>query len=347
MSKMRRGRTDDSFFTDSHPSFAILLPMSLAMMGAYGEDGTALILIARQEHSLATEINASRDLRVVAFSANGEHLLSGGRDQNVQVWRVQDGRRVATIQAVGILCLAVSKNGKWMAGGTLWGEVFIWDAETHERVWKHREDTWPMEACMEAVDFSPDSTKLVSGSRNCTATLWDLASGEKMWTFHHGPKEVIAAKFSSDGDRIATATYKGSVRVRDSSNGQLLVDIPVMVPSLYNNGLRWFDNHIFVVYGSTIKQLDASTGSMVYEWSVPQSNFNSCIAIPIHGKFMAYSTNHSVTFWDTSTHLQIGLVEHTEDICSIALSPDNSSLAVGGENGTIIIKGLHHSIVST
>ena len=52
-------------------------------------------------------------------------------------------------------------------------------------------------------------------------------------------------------------------------------------------------------------------------------------------------------FWDTSTHLQINLVEHTEGIRSFALSPDNRSLAIGGRYGTIIAGGLSHIIVST
>ena len=278
----------------------------------------------------------------MTFSANGEYLLSSGLSQNVRVWRVQDGQRVATIKANDVYCLAVSKNGKWIAGG-MWDapEVSVWDAKMHETVWKHREDYGDIYA----VDFSPDSTTLVSGSWNHTATIWDVARGNKIHTLQH-KRPVIAAKFSSDGYRIATATYEGSVRVWDNF-GQLLVDIPVTVTSSYNAGLQWFNNRIFVVSGSTIKQLRASTGSTVSEWPVPNSNSDSCIGIPRHGKFIACSTGRSVTFWDTSTHLQIGLVKHTENIRSFALSPDIRSLAIGGCYGTITTEGLSYIIVST
>ena len=258
------------------------------------------------------------------------------------MWRVQDGQRVATIEAKNVVCLAVSKNEKWIAGGISWGEVFVWDAETYKRVWKQERDYGDINA----VDFSPDSTKLVSGSWNRTATIWDVACGEKLRTLRH-KQGLIAAKFSSNSRQIATATYKGSVQVWDSNNGQLLVDIPVTVTSSYNNGLLWFNDHVLVVSGGKIKQLDASTGSTVYEWPVPNSDVHSCIAVPRHGQFIACSTSRSVTFWDTSTHLQIGLVEHTEYICSIAPSPDNWSLAIGGCYGTIISEGLSHITVST
>ena len=209
-----------------------------------------MILIAGQERSSAIEINASYDLRAVTFSANGEHLLSSGLIQNVEMWRVQDGRRVATMEARQALCFAVSKNGKWIAGGT-WCGMFVWDAETDETVWEHTGDAYDI------VDFSPDPTKLVSGSSNLTATIWDIASAEEIRTLEH-EQRLRAAKFSSDGNEIATAT-RYSVQVWDSKDGHLLVDIPVMVTSLYNNGLLWFNDHIFVVSGSTIKQLDAST----------------------------------------------------------------------------------------
>ena len=301
-----------------------------------------MILIVGQERSLPIKINARKGLRAVTFSANGEQLLSGGRDKNIEVWRMEDGRRVGTIEAEDdVLCLAVSKNGKWIAGVLLWGEVLVWDTETYKTVWKRRENLY-----VNAVDFSPDSTKLVSGSLNRTATIWDVASGEKIRTLPH-KQRLIAAKFSSNGDRIATATYNGSIQVWDSVNGHLLVDIPITVTSWYNNGLLWINNHILVVSGNTIKQLDASTGSTVYEWPVPNSDFDSCIAIPRHGKFIACSTSRSVTFWDTSTHLQIGLVKHTENIRSIAPSPDSRSLAIGGYHGTIVTERLSHIIVST
>ena len=303
--------------------------------------GAALMLTAGQERSLAIKINASGYLRALTFSANGEHLLSGGENQNVQVWRVQDGLRAATIEAKNVLCLAVSKNGKWIAGGKLLGEVFLWDAETYETVSKHKEEDSDGIRRSEifAVDFSPDSTKLVSGSWNHhTATMWDVASGKKIRTLQH-KRGVRAAKFSSDGDRLATATG-GSVQVWNSKDGHLLVDIPVTVTPQSNDGLRWFNKHIFVVSDNAIKQLDSSTGSTVSEWPVPNSDFRSCIAISRHGKFIAFSTGRSVTFWDMSTHLQIGLVEHTEVIRSIALSPDDRSLAIGGKNGTITIKSL-------
>ena len=194
---------------------------------------------------------------------------------------------------------------------------------------------------VQGVDFSPDSTKLVSASQNGTATIWSVANGEKVQVLQHESHvDVIAARYSLDGDRIATATRGSSVQVWDSANGQLLVVIPVTVTPSFNNGLRWFNDHLLVVSDKRFKQLDASTGSIVSEWSVPGSDIFSCIALPTHGKFIAYSANRTVTLWDPLTHSQLGLIEHSEDVYSVALSSDDDLLAIGGKYGKIVIESL-------
>ena len=302
--------------------------------------------MAGQEHSLLVKINTNKGLRAVTFSADGEYLLSSGLNQNVGVWRVQDGQQVATMQAEGVKCLAVSKDGKWIAGGTWYGDVFLWNARTYETVWKHERDWLGYDSDIRGVDFSPDSTKLVSASLNYTATIWHVASGKQAQTLRHDDW-VIATRYSLDGDRIATATYNGSVQVWNSNDGYLLVDIPVMVTSLCNNGILWFNDYLYVVSSSEIKELDPSTGSIITEWPIPGDKICCPIAIPEHGTFIAYSTGQTLTLWDVVSHTQLGLVEHHGDINSITLSPGNRFYAIGREDGTIITAGLSHILVST
>ena len=127
----------------------------------------ALTLIIRQEHrDTPIEINVGSEVRGVTFSANGEYLLSGG-EGGVRVWRVEDGTQVARIETKTVSSLTVSKDGRRIAAGTYWGSVFVWDAETHEQVFKYKEDSH----AIRGVNLSPDSTQLVSASDNGTAVI--------------------------------------------------------------------------------------------------------------------------------------------------------------------------------
>ena len=283
-----------------------------------------------QERSSLIGIDANSQIRAVTFGANGEYVVSGGK--YLGIWRVDDGTELATIQEPYVRCITVSKDGRWVAAGT-YKEVIVWDAMTHEKVFTHED------AYVNGVDFSPDSTRLVTGSLNNTASVWDLQARQRVLGPLSHPDVVIAAKYSAQGTRIATAT-PNSVRVWDSNDGRLLVDIPVNVPPWYNTGLLWSSQHLFIVSDSRIKQFDPSTGLEISDWQVPDSNDSSCIALAQHGEFIAYATNRTVTVWDTSTHSQIGLIEHPQEIRSIAISPDGRFLAIGGEGGKITINSL-------
>lgn len=301
------------------------------------------MLTGGQERSPCIEINGSSGLQTALFSANGKHILCGGQNQHhVGVWRVQDGKLLGKLEAEDVLCSAVSKNGCWLAAGTYYGYLFVWDAKSYNRVWKlkHGKDYGEIHG----VDFSPDSSRLVVASSDRTATIWSVTIRKQVQILQHkGP--VIAAKFSPQGELIATASGE-TVQIWDSSDGRLLQEIQVKVAPQYNNGLVWFDYHLYVVSGNTIKQLDTSS-SIVSEWLVPDSNSFSCIALPSTGDFIAYSTGPTVTLWDLLTHSQIGLIQHHEDVCSIAFSPDDCSLAIGATDGKTNIENLSRTGVST
>jgi WD40 repeat protein len=288
---------------------------------------------AGQERSLITEIDTNNEIRAVTFTANGEHLVSGGTE-GVRVWRVKDGTQVASMQVGFVRCLAVSKDGRWIAAGT-YKEVVVWDAETYEHVFAN------VEAYLNGVDFSPDSTRLVTGSLNNTVSVWNIAARQRVLGPLQHPDIVIAAKYAPDGTQIATAT-PDCVRVYDTNDGGLLLNIPVKVPPWYNTGLLWSTHCLFVVSDSTIKQIDVSAPSEISEWQVPDSNDSSCIALPQHGGYIAYATKRTVTLWDMSTRSQLGFIEHPQDIRSIVLSPDNLFLVIAGESGKITINCLAH-----
>ena len=296
-------------------------------VGAYRSDGTALILSEK----------------AVVFSANGEHVVSSD-GTGVQVGRVEDGKEIATMKAVDVLCLAVSTDGKWIAAGTR-HDVIVWDATTYEQVFEHTEGDW-----VNAIDFSPDSTQLVSTSAEYTATVWDILTGKQIQTLSHEEVGWVRAanlKYSPGGERIATAA-PCSVLVWDSRDGRLLVNVPVAVTPKFNTGLLWSPNHhLFVLSKDKIKQFDASTGSPVSEWSVPKDDYYACIALPRDGEFIAYSTNYEVTFWDVSTHTQQGLVQHAQHIRTIAFSPGSQFLAIGSLGGETSIESLSCVFVCT
>ena len=308
------------------------------------------------------EINGSTQaIRLVVFAEDGKQVLSGGDEGMLRRWRVDDGQEVGEpIRAEGaeIFAAAVSPDGKWLVAGLRRlssndgkTSLRIWDTRTHTKVLDIKGHTGT--DTVFAVDVSPDSTKLVAGSTDKTACIWNITTGQRLVGPLQHENWVVAVRFSPNGDRIATATTAEngedektaeSIRIYDSENGQRLVlfDIPLMVAHMITS-LAWTSDgcQLFAASYSQVKHFDTSSGSLLKKWLVPGGGWLGSVVLSRNQKFAVVVASKSLSFWDTSTYQQIGtVIEHTSDVWWIALSPNDDQVATGEGNGKVTLRNL-------
>ncbi|KIJ94466.1 hypothetical protein K443DRAFT_12099 [Laccaria amethystina LaAM-08-1] len=179
----------------------------------------------------------------VAFSPNGTRIVSGSGDTTVRIWDAE------TSSPVGeplrghddwVSSVAFSPNGRRIVSGWGNGTVRIWDVETgspvgvplrgHEyqtvRIWDaetgspvgeslrgHVGSVW-------SVAFSPEGTRIVSGSADRTVRIWDAETGSPVGQPSEGHNQVVnSVAFSPDGTHIISASDDRTVRIWDAETG--------------------------------------------------------------------------------------------------------------------------------
>ena len=70
------------------------------------------------------------------------------------------------------------------------------------------------------VGFSPDSRRLVTGSWDRTARVWEVGTGRELFALEGHTDLVNSATFSPDGLWMATSSNDQSVRIWNAANGQ-------------------------------------------------------------------------------------------------------------------------------
>jgi WD40 repeat protein len=71
------------------------------------------------------------------------------------------------------------------------------------------------------VAFSPDGTRVATASDDCSARVFDAATGAQLARLDH-QGAVNGVAFSPDGTRVATASDDFSARVFDAATGAQL-----------------------------------------------------------------------------------------------------------------------------
>ena len=106
-----------------------------------------------------------------------------------------------------------------------------------------------------SVAFSPDGSRIVSGSTNGTLRVWDVATGEELAELKGHEMYVTSVAFSPDGSRIVSSG-DNTVRVWDAATGEELA-------VLEGHGM-YLTSVAFSPDGSRI--VSGSTGGTVFVW---------------------------------------------------------------------------------
>lgn len=155
------------------------------------------------EGALIQDLSAHPNwVTTVAYSPDGQFLVSGGSDDKVRVWD-RTGKLLFTCadHKGDVTQVKVSPDSKWIISSGKDDVIKIWNAQNgllERSLLGHKGD-------VNAVDVSPDGFRLVSGSADKTCKIWELQSGQLLSTF--GVPEngsVTAVAWSPNGDRIAT-----------------------------------------------------------------------------------------------------------------------------------------------
>ena len=67
--------------------------------------------------------------------------------------------------------------------------------------------------------FSPDGQRIVTGSADQTAKVWDAASGGELLTLKGHSAAIWSVAFSPDGQRIVTGSWDQTAKVWEVATG--------------------------------------------------------------------------------------------------------------------------------
>ena len=187
-----------------------------------------------------------------------------------------------------------------------------------------------------AAAFSPDGRRIVTGSNDSTAIVWDAASGKELLTLKGHLSGVNSVAYSPDGRRIVTGSQDSTAKVWEAATGRELLTLKG-----HGAGVRsvaWSRDGGRIVTGSedrSAKVWDAATGKELLTLKGHSDLVSSAAFSPDGQRIATAGKDATAKVWDAASGQELFTLKgHTAWINSVAFSPDGQRIVTGSADGT-------------
>jgi WD40 repeat protein len=154
----------------------------------------------------------------VAFSPDGERVVTGGEDGTVRLWRCRVGSLIRTIRAhtKPVAAAQFSHDCEHLFSAGADRALKVWRVSDGKFLGKFGALVRSHRRGITSLSLSPDGFRIVTGGADNAVKLWDIESRRKVRTHPKCHKsKVLAACYSRDGTLVATGGDSGEVRLID------------------------------------------------------------------------------------------------------------------------------------
>ena len=146
--------------------------------------------------SLVTFNSHGQPVFGVGFSADGNQVITSGRDKNIRVWNTKDAKQVRAIGGFGdeVFRVVVAKDGKvYSSSADKTARIHtVGDGKQIRSLAGHKDWVY-------SVAVTPDSKLIATGSYDGEIRIWNAADGKGTVTFvaapgYKAPQTTAAAK---------------------------------------------------------------------------------------------------------------------------------------------------------
>ena len=320
----------------------LLIVSSLSLLPCFAQDVSQWSLPEGAEARIGKGI-----IKSIAYSPDGSQLAVGA-STGIWIYDAATGEELALLGGhTGVITsIAYSRDGKMLTSAHSADEkdghaqyyAALWDTETGTLIKTLSHERRGYTVPINSIAFSPDGTRIAVGD-NEGGLLWDVVTSTLISTLHHN-SDIASVRFSPDGSTIAgghSGIHRAPLVLWDGATGAFKKALHPTERGIRN--VAYSPDGTILACATTDGRVilwDVAAGLAIDTFVVFEGNTPNVVAYSPDGKTIAVAAARKVSIWDAATgrrrHFLSG---HIDSIRSIAYSPDSSTVATGGDDGTV------------
>jgi WD40 repeat protein len=297
-------------------------------------------VISDSSHFFYREIQGhTEEVSAVAFSPDGQRILTGSDDNQVKLWDLQSNLlQKFQGHSDGVKAVSFSPDGQRILTGCKDGTAKLWDLKGNvlKNFQGHSDG-------VTSVSFSPDEQRILTGSYDNMAKLWDL-QGNVLQEFQGHSDCITSVSFSPNGQNILTGSLDGTARLWDLQ-GNVLQEF--QGHSDFVQTVTFSPDGQTVLTGSfddTVKLWDLQ-GNLLQNFQV-RSNFVQAVTFSPDGQtILTGGGDGAAKLWDLQGNVLKKFQGHSDVVSSVSFSSDGQTILTGSSDNTVKLWDLQSNLL--
>ena len=165
----------------------------------------------------------------LAFDRTGKKLYASNNDGTISEWYGGKETRVVKAHDAGAYQIRFNHDYSLLASSGYDGFVKIWDTSNWHEIRRMSITSAPSNFVTQGFAFSHDGKLLASGSIGMNqdqsayvyvhAEVWNVATGQKLWTFEGQKFDINGLTFTNDDKLLLTGSVDQTIKFRDLKTG--------------------------------------------------------------------------------------------------------------------------------
>ncbi|MFN0020720.1 MAG: WD40 repeat domain-containing protein [Pirellulaceae bacterium] len=271
----------------------------------------------------------------LAFTPDGDYLVSSSRDRLAKIWKLEDCSVVARLEDhdKDVSDIAISPNGKRLVTASQDKSVRFWSLPDGELIGTLAGP----EAAINTVSFSFDSTKLAVGAADGRVHLWRVGEPAPL-IVPTGHRAVMEVACNPAHEQFVSAGRDGVLRYWSTRDGALQAESTGHVSSVTALAFSG-DGKLLAAGGSdkliTLRKL--SDRETVQTLKGHDDTVQD-VVISADGKLLvSASKDKTVKLWKLPEGTLTENLKGPNEFVSLAISPGGTMLAAGDAKGVITL----------
>jgi WD40 repeat protein/DNA-binding winged helix-turn-helix (wHTH) protein len=293
----------------------------------------ARLAITKTYPQLVATLDHGNFVEAVAFSPDGQLILTTSDDQTAKLWRRIDGHLMTTLRGHTdkIISGKFSPDGQRIVTNSADNTVRVWSSGNGQLIATFRGHSGPVWSS----EFSPDGQRIISASADKTAKVWNAADGRLLATFRGHADSVMRAQFSVDGRRIVTASSDHTARIWNGTDYTAIAILSGHKDAIAFVTFSPDGNRVLTAsVDGTARVWDSADGRLLVILPHGAGVYGAAFS-PDGRRIATAGVDHKGKVWNSSDGKLLAILDgHTDLVLHVTFSPDGDRILTDSTDAT-------------